>query len=140
MECVYEPPQENYPEGFDVLEDPKADTVEALAGLLGLKRVSKSRVHDVRARARVFNVLRSCVYVCVCVVDKMVYPVYYNQESEPQSSFFRQRGDWKKRKRATRSMKQISTTRYLFFLARKISAVFVLCTPLCSAAFGENRV
>ena len=37
---MYEPPQENYPEGFDVLEDPKADTVEALAGLLGLKRVS----------------------------------------------------------------------------------------------------
>lgn len=40
MECVYEPPQENYPEGFQVSEDPKADTVEALAGLLGLKRVS----------------------------------------------------------------------------------------------------
>ncbi|CAN0473601.1 unnamed protein product, partial [Laminaria digitata] len=40
VECVYEPPQENYPEGFDVLEDPRADTVEALAGLLGLKRVS----------------------------------------------------------------------------------------------------
>lgn len=39
VECVYEPPQENYPEGFQVLDDPKADTVEALAGLLGLKRV-----------------------------------------------------------------------------------------------------
>lgn len=43
MECVYEPPQENYPEGFEVLEDPKADTVEALAGLLGLKKVSDRR-------------------------------------------------------------------------------------------------
>lgn len=41
MECVYEPPQENYPEGFEVSEDPKADTVDALAGLLGLKRVSE---------------------------------------------------------------------------------------------------
>lgn len=43
VECVYEPPQENYPEGFEVSEDPKADTVEALAGLLGLKRVSQDR-------------------------------------------------------------------------------------------------
>ena len=43
MECVYEPPQENYPEGFEVSEDPKADTVDALAGLLGLKRVSEGR-------------------------------------------------------------------------------------------------
>lgn len=41
VEFVYEPPQENYPEGFEVSEDPKADTVEALAGLLGLKRVSE---------------------------------------------------------------------------------------------------
>ena len=39
VECVYEPPQEEYPEGFEVKEDPRADTVEKLAGLLGLKRV-----------------------------------------------------------------------------------------------------
>lgn len=43
VECVYEPPQENYPEGFQLLDDPKADTVEALAGLLGLKRVRTPR-------------------------------------------------------------------------------------------------
>lgn len=39
MECVYEPPQEDFPEGFELKEDPKTDTVEELAELLGLKRV-----------------------------------------------------------------------------------------------------
>lgn len=42
MECIYEPPQENLPEGFEVSGDPRADTVEALAELLGLKKVYES--------------------------------------------------------------------------------------------------
>lgn len=61
VECVYEPPQENYPEGFVVSEDPRADTVEKLAGLLGLKKVS--------SKARTFwtNVGVACVCGGVCI-------------------------------------------------------------------------
>lgn len=55
VECVYEPPQENYPEGFDVLDDPKADTVEALAGLLGLKRVGWIFAHPPREEGFLFS-------------------------------------------------------------------------------------
>ncbi|CAM9848331.1 unnamed protein product [Pylaiella littoralis] len=55
VECVYEPPQENYPEGFQVSEDPKADTVEALAGLLGLKRVGWIFAHPPREEGFLFS-------------------------------------------------------------------------------------
>jgi len=42
VEAIYEPPQESDPEsaeGYVVLEDPNEDTVERVAGMLGLKRV-----------------------------------------------------------------------------------------------------
>ncbi|CAN0145288.1 unnamed protein product [Scytosiphon promiscuus] len=55
VECVYEPPQENYPEGFQVSEDPKGDTVEALAGLLGLKRVGWIFAHPPREEGFLFS-------------------------------------------------------------------------------------
>lgn len=42
VECVYEPPQENFPQGFEVSEDLREDAVETLAGLLGLKKVCRS--------------------------------------------------------------------------------------------------
>lgn len=52
VECVYEPPQEGFPEGFELKEDPRTDTVEELAGLLGLKRV-------------IYCICCVCVNVCI---------------------------------------------------------------------------
>ena len=39
IEAMYEPPQENTPEGFEVLEDPREEQVAKLAEMLNLKKV-----------------------------------------------------------------------------------------------------
>jgi len=39
VEAIYEPPQEGRDRGFELLEDERAEQVEALAALLGLRRV-----------------------------------------------------------------------------------------------------
>lgn len=48
VECIYEPPQDNTDIGFTLLDDPKADRVTALAGLLGLRKVGWIFAHPPR--------------------------------------------------------------------------------------------
>ena len=48
VECIYEPPQETTDAGFTLLDDPKADRVAALAGLLGLRKVGWIFAHPPR--------------------------------------------------------------------------------------------
>lgn len=55
MECVYEPPQENSPEGFVLLDDPREETVEQLAQLLGLQRVGWMFAHPPREQGYQFS-------------------------------------------------------------------------------------
>ena len=48
VECIYEPPQDTTDTGFTLLDDPKADRVAALAGLLGLRKVGWIFAHPPR--------------------------------------------------------------------------------------------
>jgi nuclear protein localization protein 4 homolog len=48
VECIYEPPQETTDTSFTLLDDPKADRVTALAGLLGLRKVGWIFAHPPR--------------------------------------------------------------------------------------------
>lgn len=48
VECIYEPPQETSDTSFTLLDDPKADRVTALAGLLGLRKVGWIFAHPPR--------------------------------------------------------------------------------------------
>lgn len=41
VECIYEPPQETFPEGFEVADDPRGETADKLAELLGLKKARR---------------------------------------------------------------------------------------------------
>lgn len=52
VEAIYEPPQEvdpDSPEGFVVLDDPQEETVERIAGLLGLQKVGWIFCHEPRS-------------------------------------------------------------------------------------------
>ena len=48
IEAMYEPPQENTPEGFEVLEDPREEQVAKLAEMLNLKKVGWIFAHPPR--------------------------------------------------------------------------------------------
>ena len=48
VDCIYEPPQDTTDTGFTLLDDPKADRVAALAGLLGLRKVGWIFAHPPR--------------------------------------------------------------------------------------------
>lgn len=55
VECLYEPPQRNSPEGFEILEDQKEETVENLAKLLRLKMVGWIFAHPPREEGFQFS-------------------------------------------------------------------------------------
>ncbi|CAM9492145.1 unnamed protein product [Discosporangium mesarthrocarpum] len=55
VECVYEPPQTNFPGGFELLEDPLEDSVEALAKMLNLNRVGWIFAHPPREEGFLFS-------------------------------------------------------------------------------------
>jgi nuclear protein localization family protein 4 len=48
VECIYEPPQDNTDINFNLLDDPKAERVHILAGLLGLQKVGWIFAHPPR--------------------------------------------------------------------------------------------
>lgn len=69
MEALYEPPQEGTHEGFELLEDPRAERVEELAAALRLKRVGWIFAHPPREKGFVFSgleVLTVGVWMRVC--------------------------------------------------------------------------
>lgn len=66
MEALYEPPQEGTHEGFELLEDPRAERVEELAAALRLKRVGWIFAHPPREKGFVFSGLE-VLTVRVCV-------------------------------------------------------------------------
>lgn len=55
VECLYEPPQETSPQGFILQDDPKEETVEALAKLLGLQKVGWIFAHPPREEGFQFS-------------------------------------------------------------------------------------
>jgi nuclear protein localization protein 4 homolog len=55
VECLYEPPQETSPEGFQLLDDPKEEIVDELANLLGLKKVGWIFAHPPREEGFQFS-------------------------------------------------------------------------------------
>lgn len=55
VEALYEPPQEGTHEGFELLEDPRAERVEELAAALGLKKVGWIFAHPPREKGFVFS-------------------------------------------------------------------------------------
>lgn len=53
VEAIYEPPQDNSDTSFRLLDDPKADTVAAVASLLGLQKVGWVFAHPPREKGQV---------------------------------------------------------------------------------------
>eukprot|EP00640_Fibrocapsa_japonica_P001471 CAMPEP_0113944174 /NCGR_PEP_ID=MMETSP1339-20121228/30681_1 /TAXON_ID=94617 /ORGANISM="Fibrocapsa japonica" /LENGTH=415 /DNA_ID=CAMNT_0000949261 /DNA_START=206 /DNA_END=1453 /DNA_ORIENTATION=+ /assembly_acc=CAM_ASM_000762 len=55
VECVYEPPQNGFAEGFELMEDPNEDKVAALASMLQLERVGWIFSHPRREEGFAFS-------------------------------------------------------------------------------------
>jgi nuclear protein localization protein 4 homolog len=55
VEALYEPPQEGTHEGFELLEDPRAERVEELAAALNMKKVGWIFAHPPREKGFVFS-------------------------------------------------------------------------------------
>jgi nuclear protein localization family protein 4 len=55
VEALYEPPQDGTHEGFELLEDPRAEKVEELAAALNLKKVGWIFAHPPREKGFVFS-------------------------------------------------------------------------------------
>jgi nuclear protein localization family protein 4 len=55
VEYIYEPPQNNMPEGFELLDDPNEDRVESLASMLGLRKVGWIFAHPPREEGFLFS-------------------------------------------------------------------------------------
>ncbi len=55
VECIYEPPQDTTDTSFTLLSDPKADAVEAIADMLGMKKVGWIFAHPPREKGFFFS-------------------------------------------------------------------------------------
>lgn len=79
VEVVYEPPQESTHEGFELLEDPRAERVEALAQALKLQKVGddedescSSRQHTQIDRVSFFIISRLVGSLLILHVKKVL--------------------------------------------------------------------
>lgn len=71
VECIYEPPQENSPEGFVLLEDPREETVDKLAELLDLQKVGWIFAHPPREKGYQFSSAEVGLFECCCCTENM---------------------------------------------------------------------